>query len=43
MQPYVAAWLEIEKSEQYKDLVLQFLRAFCSTVKVNQKNNTHHK
>lgn len=43
MQAYVASWLDIEKSEQYKDLVLKFLRAFCSTVKVNQKNNTHYK
>jgi len=43
MHAYVASWLEIEKSEQYKDLVLRFLRAFCSTVKVNQKDQTHYK
>lgn len=43
MRTYVSSWLEIEKSEQYKDLVLRFLRAFCSTVKVNQKNQTHYR
>ena len=43
MKEYVEAYLSIEKSEQYKDLILKFLRSFCSTVKVNQIDNTHYK
>ena len=43
MREYITAWLSIEKTEQYKELVLEFLRSFCSTVKVNQKHNSHYK
>lgn len=43
MREYVEAYLSIEKTEQYKDYILKFLRSFCSTVNANEKNKTHYK
>jgi hypothetical protein len=43
MKEYTEAYLSIEKTEQYKDFILKFLRSFCSTVKSNQINKTHYK
>lgn len=35
---YIKNWLQIEKSEQYKEFLLDFLRSFMSTVNANNKN-----
>ena len=35
--PYIQAWVSIEKTEQYKEYVLDFLRSFLSTVRSNRK------
>lgn len=43
MREYVEAYLSIEQTEQYKELLLEFFRSFCSTVKVNQIDNTHYR
>ncbi len=34
---YVQAWVSIEKTEQYKEYVLEFLRSFLATVRANRK------
>jgi len=34
---YVKKWVELEQTEQYKELLLDFLRAFMSTVRSNRK------
>jgi hypothetical protein len=40
---YIQAWVGIEKTEQYKEYVLDFIRSFCSTVRSNRKFITHNK
>lgn len=35
--PFIQNWLIIEKTEIYKDFVLQFLRSFASTYLSNRK------
>ena len=40
---YIQNWLKIEKSEQYKEYVLDFLRSFLSTIKNNTKFVTQYK
>ena len=40
---YIQNWLKIEKSEQYKEYVLDFLRSFLSTIKNNTKYVTQYK
>ena len=39
---YVQAWVSVEKSEQYKEFVLDFLRSYLSTVRSNRKFVTHN-
>ena len=34
---YIQNWLAIEKSEQYKEFVLDFLRSFMATIRANRK------
>jgi len=47
IHPYVQAWISIEKTEQYKEYVLDFLRSFLSTIKSNRsfvtQKNEHYK
>lgn len=39
---YITNWVNTEKSEQYKEFVLDFLRSFLSTVRANRKFVTHN-
>jgi len=41
--PYIQAWVGIEKEEQYKEYVLDFIRSFTSTCRSNRKFITHNK
>lgn len=43
MHAFINAWINIEKTEQYKEYVLDFLRSFCSTIRTNRKFVTHKK
>ncbi len=43
LYPFVSTWISIEKTEQYKEFVLDFLRSFLSTVRSNRKFVTNHK
>ena len=40
--PYISNWVQLEKSEQYKEYVLDFLRSFLSTIRSNRKFITHN-
>ena len=35
--PYIQSWINIERSEQYKEYVLDFLRSFLATIRSNRK------
>lgn len=37
MHEYINAWVQIEKTEQYKEYVIDFLRSFCSVIRSNRK------
>ena len=39
---YIQNWIKIEKSEQYKEYVLEFLRSFMATIKSNRKFITQY-
>ncbi len=39
---YISNWVHLEKSEQYKEYILDFLRSFLSTVRANRKFITHN-
>jgi hypothetical protein len=39
---YVQNWVNIEKTEQYKEYVLDFLRSFLATIRSNRKGVTHY-
>ena len=40
---FIQNWLNIEKSEQYKEYVLDFLRSFLATIRSNRKDVTQYK
>ena len=40
---YIQNWLTIEKSEQYKEFVLDFLRSFMATIRANRKFVTQYR
>jgi hypothetical protein len=37
MHEYINAWIPIEKTEQYKEYVIDFLRSYCSVIRSNRK------
>jgi len=39
---YIKKWIEIEQTEQYKELLLEFIRSFTATVRSNRKFVTHN-
>lgn len=39
---YIQRWIGLEKSEQYKEWVLDFVRSFLATTRSNRKFVTHH-
>jgi hypothetical protein len=39
---YIQNWIKIEKSEQYKEYVLEFLRSFLATIRSNRKFVTQY-
>jgi hypothetical protein len=42
MADYVNAWIVIERTEQYKEYVIDFLRSFACVVRSNRKFVTHN-
>lgn len=43
MYEYINSWVKLEKTEQYKEYVIDFLRSFCSVIRSNRRYVTQHK
>ena len=41
--PYIQNWLSMERTEQYKEYVLDFLRSFLATIRANRKFVTQYR